>query len=99
MADEHTLEEVWQDREIKFDQPGSALKLRKGEFQVDSINSVEDTKGNNGERGILIVTNLRLIWTSAKSARTNLSIGFGCVATVTIRQVNSKLRGNSQALF
>merc|ERR1719378_1064587 len=96
---ESQFEEVWQDREIKFDQQPSALKLRKGEFQIDSINSVEDTKGNNGERGILIVTNLRLIWTSAKAARTNLSIGFNCVSSVNIRQVNSKIKGNSQALF
>merc|ERR1719316_95841 len=93
------LEEIWQDREIKFDQQPSVLKLRRGEFQIDSINSVEDTKGNNGERGILIVTNLRLIWTSSKSPRTNLSIGFNCVSSVNIKQVNSKLRGNSQALF
>lgn len=97
---EPAFDEVWQDREIKFDQQPQALKLRKGEFQIDSINSVEDTKGNNGERGILIVTNLRLIWTSARSARTNLSIGFNCVSSVNIRQVNSRLmRGNSQALF
>mmetsp|Transcript_5175 Transcript_5175/g.7215 ORF Transcript_5175/g.7215 Transcript_5175/m.7215 type:complete len:344 (-) Transcript_5175:92-1123(-) len=93
------FEEVWQDREIKFDQQPSVLRLRRGEVQIDSINSVEDTKGNNGERGIFIVTNLRLIWTSARSARTNLSIGFNCVASVNIRQVNSKLRGNTQALF
>eukprot|EP00434_Breviolum_minutum_P009001 symbB.v1.2.007927.t1/scaffold495.1/size259991/11 len=92
-------DEVWQDREIKFDQMPQLLKLRKGEFQIDSINSVEDTKGNNGERGILIVTNLRLIWTSAKYARTNLSIGFNCVSSVNIRTVTSKLRGNSQALY
>lgn len=97
-ADSH-YEEVWQDREIKFDQQPSVLRLRRGEFQIDSINSVEDTKGNNGERGILIVTNLRLIWTSAKSARTNLSIGFNCVSSVNIRLVTSKLRGNSHALF
>lgn len=94
-----TFEEVWQDREIKFDQQPSALKLRRGEFQIDSINSVEDTKGNNGERGFLVVSNLRLIWTSAKSQRTNLSIGFNCISSVNIRTVNSKLRGNSQALF
>lgn len=99
MADANSFEEVWQDREIKFDQLPSALRLRKGEKQIDSINAVEDTKGNNGERGILIVTNLRLIWTSAKSARTNLSIGFNCVSSVNIRQVQSKLRGNSQALY
>merc|ERR1719262_356338 len=47
----------------------------------------------------MIVTNLRIMWTSAKSARTNLSIGFSCIASVNVRLVNSKLRGNSQALF
>jgi len=93
------MEEIWQDREIKFDQPPSVLRLRRGEFQIDSINSVEDTKGNNGERGIMIVTNLRIMWTSAKSARTNLSIGLNCMTGVSIRLVNSKLRGNSQAMF
>merc|ERR1712194_733933 len=33
------------------------------------------------------------------SARTNLSIGLNCVTSVNIRPVNSKLRGNTQALF
>merc|ERR1719463_725198 len=46
----------------------------------------------------MIVTNLRLMWTSAKSAKTNLSIGLNCASSVNIRQVNSKLRPNSQAL-
>ncbi|CAD7948221.1 unnamed protein product [Amoebophrya sp. A120] len=99
MADEPAFEEVWQDREIKFDQNPQVQKLRKGEFQIDSINAVEDTKGNNGDRGMLIVTNLRILWTSAKSARTNLSIGFSCVTNVNIKLVNSRLRGNTQALF
>ena len=30
------------------------LAYRKGEFEIDSINAVEDTKGNNGERGSLV---------------------------------------------
>ena len=30
------------------------LALRKGEILIDSIGSVEDTKGNNGERGELV---------------------------------------------
>merc|ERR1719262_1617695 len=47
----------------------------------------------------MIVTNLRIMWTSAKSARTNLSIGLNCMTGVSIRLVNSKLRGNSQAMF
>ncbi len=36
--------------------------MRGGEFVIDSINSIEDTKGNNGERGSMQVTNLRMIW-------------------------------------
>jgi Bardet-Biedl syndrome 5 protein len=55
---------VWQDREIRFDIPISSLSPRKGEVIVDSINSVEDTKGNNGDKGNLLITNLRLIWFS-----------------------------------
>jgi hypothetical protein len=57
----------------------SGLKVRKGEFEIDSINSVEDTKGNNGERGCLMITNLRMIWFSSKSQRTNLSASLVCL--------------------
>ena len=58
---------VWEDREIRFDARSNLLSCRKGEMIVDSINSVEDTKGNNGERGSLIVTNLRIIWVNLLS--------------------------------
>ena len=30
---------------------GRELKCKLGEKEIDSINAVEDTKGNNGERG------------------------------------------------
>ena len=91
---------VWQDREIRFDVSPSFLKTRKGEEEIDSINSVEDTKGNNGHRGFLIVTNLRLLWASHKSAHTNLSIGLNCITSIAIKSKNSRLRGgSSQALF
>ena len=43
---------VWQDREVRFDSPPAEMQCRKGEVVIDSINSVEDTKGNNGERGM-----------------------------------------------
>lgn len=46
-----TEDDVWQDREIRFDSPPCQMQCRKGEVMIDSINSVEDTKGNNGERG------------------------------------------------
>lgn len=58
------IESIWEDREIRFDIRSNLLSCRKGEIVIDSINSVEDTKGNNGERGSLIVTNLRIIWVS-----------------------------------
>lgn len=36
---------VWQDREIRFDAHPLQLECRKGEVIIDSMNSVEDTKG------------------------------------------------------
>ena len=36
---------VWHDREIRFDVVTGSLRCRPGEFEIDSINSVEDTKG------------------------------------------------------
>lgn len=67
------LEFVWQDRDIKFDSKNELLACRSSEVIIDSINSVEDTKGNNGERGSLIITNLRIIWASHVNAKINLS--------------------------
>src|SRR3989338_4409922 len=75
------------------------LMPRKGEFEIDSIGSIEDTKGNNGERGALVITNLRIIWTSLRNPKLNLSIGYSAVLSVTIHTANSRLRGHTQALF
>lgn len=36
----------------------SDLKCRPGEFIIDTLSSVEDTKGNNGDKGKLLLTNL-----------------------------------------
>eukprot|EP01041_Mallomonas_annulata_P010263 gene10263-21412_t len=90
---------IWQDREIRFDSISKNLACRRGEKIIDSINSVEDTKGNNGERGSLIVTNLRILWISHSNSRINLSIGLGAIITVNIRKARSKLRGHTQALY
>ena len=95
----HFMNEIWQDREIRFDVPRDQLGCSKGEFEIDSINSVEDTKGNNGKRGFLVVTNLRVIWAQHKRPRTNLSIGFNCITSINIKTVRSKLRGNVQGLY
>lgn len=90
---------VWQDREIRFDVQPTALELRRGEVEIDSINSVEDTKGNNGEKGSLTITNLRLIWCSQRNSRTNLSVGYNCVISLNIKTASSRLRGSTQALY
>ena len=91
---------VWQDREIRFDCGPQDIRSRKGEIQIDAINSIEDTKGNNGEKGSLIITNLRLIWVSKKNPRINLSIGYNCVTNINVKNANSRLRGGqSQALY
>eukprot|EP00946_MAST-07B_sp_MAST-7B-sp1_P000718 g718.t1 len=90
---------IWQDRQLRFDCPIASLKPRKGEFEIDSINSVEDSKGNNGDRGFLVVTNLRFIWASHNSPRTNLSIGLNAIIKLSIKAAKSRLRGSIQALF
>lgn len=95
---DNSPELVWQDREVRFDDKPQNLACRKGERVIDSINSVEDTKGNNGERGSLVVTNLRLIWVAHFSSKVNLSIGLNCILSVNIKKAKSKLRGHTQAL-
>lgn len=89
----------WQDREIRFDISGNEYAFRKGEFLIDTLDSVEDTKGNNGEKGMMMVTNLRLLWHCTRDPRINLSIGLHCVMNVSIHNASSRLRGTTQALY
>jgi Bardet-Biedl syndrome 5 protein len=70
------------------------LGLRKGEILIDVINGVEDTKGNNGVRGYMAITNLRVIWYHEKKPKINLSIGFDCITNISIKTTDSKLRGS-----
>ena len=48
------------------------MKLRTAEKLIDKLDSVEDTKGNGGDKGRLIVTNLRILWHSLSSPRVSL---------------------------
>ncbi|XP_041982910.1 Bardet-Biedl syndrome 5 protein homolog [Aricia agestis] len=89
---------IWEDKEVLFDLPFEYLKLRPGERIFDRIEPIEDTKGNSGSKGRMVVTSLRVIWHSLKSPRINLSIGLGCVITTSTRTVSSGLRGTTQAL-
>ena len=46
--------------------------MRPGELLIDKLESIEDTKGNSGDRGRLLVTNLRVIWHSSTMQRVSL---------------------------
>ena len=48
------------------------MKMRPGEVLIDRLDSIEDTKGNSGDRGRMLVTNLRIIWHSLTMQRVSL---------------------------
>lgn len=63
--------------------------MRTGELLIDKLDMVEDTKGNAGDRGRLMVSNLRIIWHSLTLPRINLSVGYNTVVNVTTKNVNT----------
>ncbi|XP_048835554.1 Bardet-Biedl syndrome 5 protein homolog isoform X3 [Brienomyrus brachyistius] len=102
------LDTIWEDRDVRFDITAQRMKTRPGEVLIDCLDNIEDTKGNNGDRGYilllsflgrLLVTNLRIIWHSLTSPRVNLSVGYNSVINITTRTANSKLRGTTEALY
>ncbi|XP_074858229.1 BBSome complex member BBS5 isoform X2 [Carettochelys insculpta] len=93
------LDALWEDRDVRFDISPQQMKTRPGEVLIDCLDSIEDTKGNNGDRGRLLVTNLRIIWHSLALPRVNLSVGYNCIINITTRTANSKLRGQTEALY
>ncbi|XP_011500984.1 PREDICTED: Bardet-Biedl syndrome 5 protein homolog [Ceratosolen solmsi marchali] len=93
------LQKMWQDNQVKFDVPFSQMELRLGEYLIDKLELVEDTKGNAGDRGCLLVTNLRVMWHSISYPRINLSIGFNTLVTITIKIINTIYRSSTQALY
>uniref|UniRef100_A0A0N5ANT9 Bardet-Biedl syndrome 5 protein n=1 Tax=Syphacia muris TaxID=451379 RepID=A0A0N5ANT9_9BILA len=90
---------VWQDRDIRFDLDFKCLRLIPGEKLLEKIESVEDTKGNNGDKGTLRITNIRLIWYANQMPRINLSIGYNAVKGITTRLVSTKLRCQCESLY
>ncbi|XP_050526979.1 Bardet-Biedl syndrome 5 protein homolog isoform X2 [Daktulosphaira vitifoliae] len=73
--------------------------MRNGEKIIDRLEFIEDTKGNSGDKGVLIITNLRAIWHSMTIARISLSIGYNCIQNISTRIVNSRLRGTTEAVY
>ncbi|MFH4976731.1 hypothetical protein AB6A40_003440 [Gnathostoma spinigerum] len=90
---------LWHDRDIRFDIDSRLLRLIPGEQLIERIDNVEDTKGNSGDKGVLRVTNLRLIWYADGMPRINLTIGYGTINGVTTRVANSRLRGQAESLY
>ncbi|KAL7031991.1 hypothetical protein ACKWTF_007191 [Chironomus riparius] len=93
------MSKVWEDREIKFDVQNIHKNLRNGERVLDVIDSVEDTKGNSGDIGRVIVSNLRMMWYSLTNPKFTLSIGFFAIVTMNAKNVISRLRANTEALY
>ncbi|XP_064229421.1 kelch-like protein 41 isoform X3 [Aotus nancymaae] len=93
------LDALWEDRDVRFDLSAQQMKTRPGEVLIDCLDSIEDTKGNNGDRGRLLVTNLRILWHSLALPRVNVSVGYNCILNITTRTANSKLRGQTEALY
>src|SRR4051812_30945757 len=89
---------IWQDREIRFDVMKAQIALRTGEKAFDNIPNIEDTKGNNGDVGTMIFTNLRLIWYCNENIKINLSLGYDCILNSEIRSASSKVAGETKAL-
>lgn len=48
------------------------MKLRNGEKIIDRLEFIEDTKGNGGDKGVLVITNLRAIWYSMTVSKISL---------------------------
>ena len=65
----------------------------------EKLTAVEDTKGNNGERGCMLITNMRIIWYCTNLPRVNLSIGWNCVSNVAVKTVTSRLRGDTETCY
>ncbi|NXC66461.1 BBS5 protein, partial [Anhinga anhinga] len=75
------------------------MKMRSGEVLIDCLESVEDTKGNNGDRGRLLVTNLRIIWRSLSLPRVNLCKYHLLLKNCKFYVSFVKLRGQTEALY
>ncbi|XP_044765815.1 Bardet-Biedl syndrome 5 protein homolog [Coccinella septempunctata] len=89
---------IWEDKEVRFDIPFTEMRLRSGEKIIDCLEDIEDTKGNAGDRGRLVVTNLRILWHSITSPRINLTIGFNCILSINTKEVNSRVNSTAKTL-
>ncbi|KAI5606377.1 Bardet-Biedl syndrome 5 protein-like, partial [Silurus asotus] len=52
------LDALWEDRDVRFDITPQQMKTRPGEVLIDCLDSIEDTKGNNGDRGAYLISSI-----------------------------------------
>ena len=90
---------IWQEREVRFDVSKKEISLRKGEKCLDTVSNIEDSKGNNGDVGCVMFTNLRIVWFCVENLKLNLSIGYDCIINSDVKPITSKVSGESMALF
>lgn len=88
-----SADDVWQDRDVKIDLTAVMYELRAGEILAGKWMSVEDIKENQRIKGVLSLTNLRLLWHASAAPRVNLSIGIDCIITIDNRHTKSKIEG------
>lgn len=69
-----------------------AWRVGSGQVVIDAMSLVEGTKGNNGEKGMLLITNLRLIWRCQRNSKINLSIGYGAVIGLNLNILSANSR-------
>ena len=75
------------------------MELRNGEVEIATLDSVEDSVRSKGQRGRLTLTNLRVTWQCYKYRKRNISLGLGCISSVSIKKATSKTKGTTRALF
>ena len=94
---------LWEDREVRFDIDTNEIKERPGEMTLAYFDPVEDTKGNNGIRGFVRITNLRydafysmpflppydfrVVWETKKHQNLNLSVGLKVTGQANVDSV------------
>lgn len=83
----------WQHNEIHLDMRKERIELRNGEYILDRVNNIEDSKGNSGEGGSFLFTNLRLVWFLNKNYQVNISIGYDTVLSVQEDEESNKVVG------
>ena len=74
------------------------MNLRQGEQSLCTFDNVEDTKGNPGLLGILVVSNMRLLWYIA-GRKFNLSVGLDTIEGVLPGKMVHKTIGKQVVLL